>query len=89
MSGIAKSVAASWPLTVWTRTFEIQREAENLEILIFAMNSKFNKTIPPALSKALSAQGGSRARGCGWGCRALSTGTGIRSVPERIELGDG
>ena len=45
-AGAAKRLAASWLLTGWTRTFEIQREAENPEILILAANSKFHKTSP-------------------------------------------
>lgn len=49
------------PLNDVPRTFDFQREAENLEISMLAMHSKFNKTTP-RLSRAVSAPGTVRHR---------------------------
>lgn len=58
-------MAASWLLTLCTRTFTIQREAENLQILILATNPKSCTEQVPVSS------GWQLGTGCGWGPRGL------------------
>lgn len=66
---IERGSCLSAPYNVAPRTFDFQREAENLEISTLAMNSKFNETIPQR-------EQGYVSLGRGWGCGVPSSSRG-------------